>query len=66
MQLHHTYTLIMWHDYCNIPCDAPLSSLMDSTASPKVNTMEREGLGARSLARSTSRVEGHAKAPRWD
>jgi len=39
--------------------DAPPSSLMDSIASPKVNTMKGEGVGVHSLARSTSRVEGH-------
>jgi hypothetical protein len=30
--------------------DAPLNSLMDSTKSPKVMTMEGEGVGARSLS----------------
>ncbi len=39
---------------------APLSSLMDSIASPKVKTMEGEGVGARSLACSTAGVEGCA------
>jgi hypothetical protein len=34
-------------------CDAPPSSLMDSTTTPKVKTMEGEGLGARSLVRNT-------------
>ncbi len=46
--------------------DAPLSSLMDSTASPKVKTMEGEGIGARSLACNTSRVEGCVGASGWD
>jgi hypothetical protein len=31
---------------------------MDSIVNPKMKTMEGEGVGARSLARSTSRVEG--------
>jgi hypothetical protein len=38
---------------------------MDSTTSPKVNTMEGKGVGVCSLARSTSRVEGCARALRW-
>ncbi len=38
--------------------DTPPSSLMDSIVNPKMKTMEGEGVGARSLARSTSRVEG--------
>ncbi len=46
--------------------DAPPSSLMDSTTSLKVKTSEGERVGARSLARNTSRVEGCAGAPRWD
>ncbi len=46
--------------------DTPPSSLMDSNVSPKVKTMEGEGVEARSLARSTSGVEGRAKALGWD
>jgi hypothetical protein len=42
--------------------DAPPSSLMDSTPSPKVKTMEGEGVGVRSLASSTLGVEGRARA----
>jgi hypothetical protein len=38
--------------------DAPPSSLMDSTVNPKVKTSERKGVKPRSLARSTSGVEG--------
>jgi hypothetical protein len=45
--------------------DAPPSYLMDSTMSPKKKTMEGKGVGARSLARNISRVEGHAGAPKW-
>ncbi len=45
--------------------DTPLSSLMDSIASPKMKTMEGKGIGAHSLACNTSRVEGHAGAPGW-
>ncbi len=44
--------------------DAPPSSLMDSTTSPKVKISEEEGVGARSLVRNTSGVEGRARAPR--
>jgi len=39
-----------------IGCDAPPSSLMDSTASPKVMTTKR-GVGARSLVRNILGVE---------
>jgi len=39
---------------------------MDSIASPKVKTMEGKGVGVRSLARSTSRVEGRAGVSGWD
>jgi hypothetical protein len=46
--------------------DAPPSSLMDSTASPKVKTTEGKRVGARSLARNTSQVEGHVGTPKWD
>ncbi len=45
---------------------APPSSLMDSTASPKVKTTEGEGVGVHSLIRSTLRVEGCARASGWD
>jgi len=39
---------------------------MDSTANTKVKTMEGEGVGARTLARSTSQIKGRAGASRWD
>jgi len=39
---------------------------MDSTTSPKVKTMEGEGIGACSLAHNTLRVERCAGVPRWD
>ncbi len=45
--------------------DASPSSLMDSIASLKVITTEGEGVGACSLTRSTSGVEGRAKALGW-
>ncbi len=38
---------------------------MDSTANPKVTIVEGEGVGARSLACSTSEVEGRVGALRW-
>jgi hypothetical protein len=38
---------------------------MDLVASPKVKTIEREGVGARTLACNTSGVERRAGAPRW-
>jgi hypothetical protein len=37
--------------------NAPLSSLM--------KTMEGKGVGVRCLSCSTSRVEGHVRAPKW-
>jgi len=37
--------------------DAPPNSLMDSTTSPKVKTLEGKIIGARSLACNTSGVE---------
>ncbi len=46
--------------------DAPPSFLMDLVASPKLKTTEGEGVGARSLARNTSRVKGHGRAPGWN
>jgi len=39
---------------------------MDSTANPKVKTMEGKGVGALSLAHNISQVEGCAGASRWD
>ncbi len=53
------------YQFQRINFDAPPSSLMDSIASPKVST-KGKGVGAHSLVRNTSRVEGHAGAPRWD
>jgi len=38
---------------------------MDSTKSPKMKRTKGKGVGACSLACSTSRVEGHAEVPRW-
>ncbi len=48
-----------------VKLDAPPSSLMDSTMSPKVKTMEG-GVRARSLAHSISGVEGRVGIPGWD
>jgi len=39
--------------------DAPPSSLMDSTTSPKMKTMKRKGVRSPSLACNTLRVERH-------
>ncbi len=47
------------------PCGAPPSSLMDSTTSPKVKTMEGKGVEVSFSACNTLRVEGCAGAPRW-
>jgi hypothetical protein len=46
--------------------DAPPSSLMDPTTNPKVQTTKGEGVGAHSLARSTSRLKGRVGASGWD
>jgi len=46
--------------------DAPPNSLMDSTTSPNVKTSEGKGVGARSLARNTSKVEGRVGISGWD
>jgi hypothetical protein len=45
--------------------DAPPSSLMDSTVNPKVKTTKGEKVGAHSLVRSISKVEGRVGAPGW-
>jgi len=42
------------------------SSLMDSITSIKKKIAEGEGIGAHSLVRNTSRVEGHVGALGWD
>jgi hypothetical protein len=39
--------------------------LKDSNASPKVKTMDEEGVGVCSLTSNTSGVEGHARALGW-
>jgi hypothetical protein len=45
--------------------DTPPSSLMDSIVSPKMKTMEEEGVEACSLVRNISGVEGCARALGW-
>jgi len=45
--------------------DAPPSYLMDSTTSPKVKTMEGNGVRACPLAYSTLGLKGRAKALEW-
>ncbi len=57
--------IFQYSRYIPYSCDAPPSSLMDSTWSPKVKTMEGKKIGARSLVRNISRVEGRAGASRW-
>ncbi len=52
------------HYYFWFTPEAPPSFLMDSIASPKLKTTEGEGIGARSLVRSTSWVEGVLEL--WD
>jgi hypothetical protein len=47
---------------CLIVIDAPLDSLMDSIASPKVKTMEGERVGVRFLVRNILGVKWCAKA----
>jgi len=38
---------------------------MDSSVNPKMKTVEGERVGARSLARNISGIEGCARAPGW-
>jgi hypothetical protein len=45
--------------------DAPTSSLMDLTANPKAKIVEEEGVGERSLARSTLGVKRCVGALGW-
>jgi hypothetical protein len=46
--------------------DAPPSSLMDSTASPKVKTAKGKGVEALSLVRNTLEVERRVGTLGWD
>jgi hypothetical protein len=46
--------------------DASVSSLINSTVSPKVKTLEKERVRVRFMARNTLGVEGHAGALGWD
>jgi hypothetical protein len=39
---------------------------MDSTTNPKVKITEGKGVGARSLARNTSKVKKCVEIPGWD
>jgi hypothetical protein len=52
-------------DFATCKPYTPRDSLIDSTASLNVKTMERYGLGARSLARRTLGVEGCLGALGW-
>ncbi len=54
--------MLIWHNQLKALDDAPPNSLMDSTACPKVKTMEGKGVGTRYLARNISGVEGRARA----
>jgi hypothetical protein len=46
-------------------CDTPLRSLMDSIASPKVITMEGNGVEARSLTHNISGLKGRVGSLGW-
>jgi hypothetical protein len=46
--------------------DAPPTSLMDSTAIPKMKIAEGERVGVCSLVRITLKVEGRARASGWE
>lgn len=48
-----------------VVADAPSHSLKGSNVSSKVETMEEEGIGVRSLAHNTSGVKGRVKALGW-
>jgi hypothetical protein len=45
--------------------DGPPNSWINSTANPKVKTMEWQGVGAHSLAHIALGVEGRTEAPGW-
>jgi len=45
--------------------NTPPSSLMDSTASPKMKITKGKGVGACFLTCNTLGVEGHVGTPRW-
>ncbi len=49
-----------------IPCDALPSSFINSNMSLKLKQRKSKELGAHSLTRNTSGVEGRARAPGWD
>ncbi len=55
---------LSWHIV--VDSDKLPTSLMDSTWSLKVKTMEGEGIGACSLACSTLRVKEPSGASKWD
>jgi hypothetical protein len=63
--ISNLYQKVTYLKFFNATINTPPSSLMDSTASPKVKTMEREGIGAHSLVHDTSRVKERAGAPGW-
>jgi hypothetical protein len=52
------------HYHFRFTLEAPPSYLMDSIASPKLKITKGEGIGARSLVRSISGVEGVLEL--WD
>jgi hypothetical protein len=66
LKLFHKSTMQYLEDILKITYDAPPSSLMDLTMSPKLKTVEREGVRVHSLVRSTLGVEGHAGTLGWD
>jgi hypothetical protein len=51
--------------HVNYTINTPSNSLIDSTMSPKVKTMEGERVGVCSLVRNTLGVERHVGAPKW-
>jgi hypothetical protein len=50
--LYYVTQVEFYENECKSTIDAPPSSLMDSTASPKMKTSERKGVRACSLAHS--------------
>jgi hypothetical protein len=50
---------------CNLRCDAPPSTLMDSIVNPEVKPAKGKGVEACSLVRNTSGVEGCARVLGW-
>ncbi len=67
LHIFHFIYMCSWFLQTKLPISygTPPSSLIDSTASPKVKTTEGQGVGVRFLVRSISGVKGRARALGW-